>query len=196
MGRKYNKLTNRIIDVTEKAAERVNLSETSQFVLVQPNVAMVYPNQSISKYPSGFGARGNQERLTQNDIFTIYSKTDESSSLDTLVYLPPEQANFQNGYKLKAYFIIYRTNILFQTNNKTLGNLSSNVVAAGIKAAQIQNLTQPVVIKFKLKTRVSENKSINCVSWNKYLDGNRGGWSTEGCSYEGRDNNYIICHCR
>ena len=194
----HNKVSNRLINVVEKAAERINLSETSQFMIVQPNVAIVYQNQSISKDPLGLGARGNQKGLTQNDIVTIYSNGDKSSSFDTLLYLPPEQANFQSGYKLRTYFIIYRTNILFLTNNQTLGNLSSNVIAASVKARQIHKLTQPVVIKFepKTKTHVSDNESINCVTWNKYLDGNRGGWSTEGCSYEGRDNEYIICHCR
>ena len=180
----------------EKAAESVNLSEIADLKIVQPNVAMIYPNQSISKDPLGFGARGNQEGLKQNDIVTIYSEADESSSFDTLLYLPPEQANFLFGLKLMTYFITYRINVLFRTEKQTLENLVGHVIAAGIRAAQIQNLTQPVVIKFKPKVPIPENESISCVSWNKCLNDKKGGWSKEGCSYEGRDNDYIICHCR
>ena len=198
MGREHNKVTNQLINVIEKASERVDFSETSLLKIVQPNLALVYPNLSNTNDPIGFGAKLNTDKLTYGDIFTIYSKGDKYRSLDTLLYFPTNEASFPPGYKLRTYFITYRTEILFKTSqiNQTLGDLNSHVIAAGVRTAQIQNLTQPVVIKFKPKTRVYSNNAITCVSWDRYLDGNRGGWSNEGCSYEGKDDEYIICHCR
>ena len=198
MGREHNKVTNQLINVIEKASERADFSETSLLKIVQPNLALVYPNISNTNDPIGFGAKLNTDKLTHDDIFTIYRKGDKYRSLDTLLYFPTNEASFPPGYKLRTYFITYRTEILFKTSqpNQTLGDLNSHVIAAGVRTARIQNLTQPVVIKFKPKTRVYDNHVITCVSWNRYLDGNRGGWSNEGCSYEGRDDDYIICHCR
>ena len=145
----------------------------------------------------GFGGSRNQDIFTQDDILPLYSKADNHSSFAALLYLPAEQAGFELDYKKRIYFVTYRTNILFVTDNHTMGNLSSPVIAADVQSAHIQNLTQPVVIKFKrMAPNVSGNESITCVSWNHYLDENRGGWSKEGCSFKGRDNDYIICHCR
>ena len=109
------------------------------------------------------------------------------------MYLPKEQTGFPSGYKLRTYFITYRTNILFMKENETLG---SDVIGVGVRGAQIQNLTLPVVIKFKPKIPLSGNELITCVSWDQYLDKNRGGWSKEGCSYKRIENDSIICHCR
>ena len=145
---------------------------------------------------AGFGGNRNQDILTKDDILTLYSKAD-NSSFTTLLYLPAEQAGFELDYKTRMYFITYRTNILFVTDNHTMGNLSSLVIAAGVRGAHIHNLAQPVVIKFKpMAVNVSGKESITCVSWNHYLDENIGGWSKEGCSFKGKDNDYIICHCR
>ena len=193
LGRRHNKVTNLLINAIEKAAERVDVSKTSQLKLIQQNLAVVYPNPVISFGPLGFGSKPrNQEPLTEDGIFTLY-KGDKHHSIDTLVYLPKEQTGFPSGYKLRTYFITYRTNILFMKDNETLG---SDVIGVGVRGAQIQNLTLPVVIKFKPKIPVSGNELITCVSWDQYLDKNRGGWSKEGCSYKGRENYSIICHCR
>ena len=153
----------------------------------------MYPSQNVSMGPVGFGGNRNQDKFTQNDIFTIYNKR---CSADALLYLPKEQSGFPSGYRKRTYFINYRKDILFQTDNQTLGNLNSDVIAASVRDAQIQNLTEPVVIKFKPKVPVFNSETITCVSWNQHLGGNRGGWSTEGCSYKGNDDDYIICHCR
>ena len=184
-----------LISAIEKVAERADSSQTSQLKIVQPNLAMVFPNSSLSTGLVGLGSNKNQDIFTQDDILIIYNKEDEHSSFDTLLFLPEEQPSFAPDYKKRTYFITYRTNTLFVTDNQT-GNLSSLVIAAGVRGAQIQNLTQPVVIKFKPNAIVSGYESITCVSWNRYLDENRGGWSKEGCSFKGRDNDYIICHCR
>ena len=194
LGRKHNKVTNMLISAIEKVAERADSSQMSQLKIVQPNLAMVFPNSSLSTGLVGLGCNKNQDIFTEDDILTIYNKEDEHSSFDTLLFLPEEQPSFAPDYKKRTYFITYRTNTLFVTDNQTMGNLSSLVIAAGVRGAQIQNLTQPVVIKFKPNAPVSG--SITCVSWNRYLDENRGGWSNDGCSFKGRDNDFIICHCR
>ena len=195
-GRKHNKVTNQLVNVIEKSAEHLNYSGTSQVKIVQQNLAIVYPSQNVSIGPVGFGGNRNQDKFTQSDIFTIYTKGYKDHSADILLYLPKEQSGFPSGYNKRTYFINYRTDILFQTDNQTLGNLSSDVIAASVRDAKIQNLTKPVVIKFKPKFSVSDNETITCVSWNQHLGGNRGGWSKEGCSYKGKDDDYIICHCR
>ena len=196
LGRKHNRVTNKLLSAIEKVAERADSSQTSQLKIVQPNLAMVFPNSSLSTGLVGLGSNKNQDLFREDDILIIYNKEDEHSSFDTLLFLPEEQPSFAPDYKKRTYFITYRTNVLFVTDNQTMGILSSLVIAAGVRGAQIQNLTQPVVIKFKPNAPVSGYESITCVSWNRYLDENRGGWSKEGCSFKGRDNDYIICHCR
>ena len=180
----------------EKAVRRVNVSETSQLKIIQPNLAVIYPNVTLSSGLIGFEANRNQDNLTQDNLVTLYKNEAKCSSFDTQLWLPPDQEGFQSDYKMRTYFITYRTSVLFGTGSQTSWNLSSDVVASGVNDVQIENLLQPVVIKFKPTAPVSGNENITCVSWNQYLDGNRGGWSNDGCSYEGRDNEYIICHCR
>ena len=180
----------------EKAVRRVNVSETSQLKIIQPNLAVIYPNVTLSSGLIGFEANRNQDNLTQDNLVTLYKNEAKCSSFDTQLWLPPDQEGFQSDYKMRTYFITYRTSVLFGTGSQTSWNLSSDVVASGVNDVQIENLLQPVVIKFKPTTPVSGNENITCVSWNQYLDGNRGGWSNDGCSYDGRDNEYIICHCR
>ena len=180
----------------EKAVRRVNVSETSQLKIIQPNLAVIYPNITLSSGLIGFEASRNQDNLTQDNSVTLYKNGDKSSSFDAQLFLPPAQEGFQSDYKMRTYFITYRTSVLFGTGSQTSWNLSSDVVASGVNDVQIENLLQPVVIKFKPTAPVSGNENITCVFWNQYLDRNRGGWSNNGCSYEGRDNEYIICHCR
>ena len=175
----------------EKAVRRVNVSETSQLKIIQPNLAVIYPNVTLSSGLIGFEANRNQDNLV-----TLYKNEAKCSSFDTQLWLPPDQEGFQSDYKMRTYFITYRTSVLFGTGSQTSWNLSSDVVASGVNDVQIENLLKPVVIKFKPTAPLSGNENITCVSWNQYLDGNRGGWSNDGCSYDGRDNEYIICHCR
>ena len=196
LGRKNNKVTNLLINAMEKAVRQENISEKSQLKIIQQNLAVVYPNMTLSSGLTGFETERIQDKLTQDSIDAVYKNEAKSSSFDTQLWLPPVQEGFQSDYKMRTYFITYRTSVLFGTGSQTSWNLSSDVVASGVNDVQIENLLQPVVIKFKPTAPVSGNENITCVSWNQYLDGNRGGWSNDGCSYEGRDNEFIICHCR
>ena len=142
----------------EKAVRRVNISEKSQLKIIQQNLAVVYPNMTLSSGLTGFETKRTQDKLTKDSIDAVYKNEAKSISFDTQLWLPPDQEGFQSDYKMRTYFITYRTSVLFGTSSQTSWNLSSDVVASGVNDVQIENLLQPVVIKFKPTAPVSGNE--------------------------------------
>ncbi|EFX70367.1 hypothetical protein DAPPUDRAFT_257207 [Daphnia pulex] len=59
-------------------------------------------------------------------------------------------------------------------------------------------LHKPIQILFRPKSKTTEETKhlLRCVFWNEQMDSGNGGWSTDGCWYEGTDQNGMaICLC-
>ncbi len=59
-------------------------------------------------------------------------------------------------------------------------------------------LHKPIKILFRPKSKTTEETKhlLRCVFWNEQMDSGNGGWSTDGCWYEGTDQNGMaICLC-
>ncbi|XP_031559855.1 adhesion G protein-coupled receptor L3-like isoform X2 [Actinia tenebrosa] len=72
---------------------------------------------------------------------------------------------------------------------------SSPVISASLKGREVANLTEPVIIMFKLPPEMIEANQTKCVWWDFTAKNGRGGWSTEGCELQGVLNDTVMCEC-
>lgn len=149
----------------------------------------------------------NSENVIVKKIFLHKYKLEEgikfSQGSGTITI--PVEALPKNQTDESIYFVYYKTNKFF-TEKKRLEELCVNgytvikervytpVISSEIVGQKTQNLSEPVILKFKANETADLSESA-CVYWDFQADGDKGGWSSEGCTLESVVNQTITCHC-
>ncbi|KAK3727870.1 hypothetical protein QZH41_010595 [Actinostola sp. cb2023] len=103
----------------------------------------------------------------------------------------------ENGFTSEALQKVERKGLSYTVErvNDRIVTESSPVIAASLRGRQVVNLTQPVIIMFKLPPEMIEANNTKCVWWDFNAKAGRGGWSTAGCDLQEIVNDTIICEC-
>ncbi|XP_071797056.1 uncharacterized protein [Asterias amurensis] len=104
---------------------------------------------------------------------------------------------------LQASFIVYADDTLFQTGvmegsngtNNVTTIVAGSIVSLAVEGVELKNLTDPVVINFKILPNVSQEDvdTIKCVFWE--FGEESGFWSTEGCQLAEMTDDKVSCVC-
>ncbi|KAJ8301740.1 hypothetical protein KUTeg_020727 [Tegillarca granosa] len=214
--RKANKKTsaaNRIIKRFEKVAETSEVEDDGKLKIVEENVAMEIWRLDMQQNPIiGMAAmKYKEERLRKTfidkDIITIYNESQLYDDVEAAIELPSDlvqDAMAEKGKQTRLVMVVYRDGRLFKASelspeddaihNEELGKLNSFVISASIGGKKIQGLKNKVKTVFTPLQKTQDSAPI-CAFWDFDLNDHRGGWSSEGCVYDGTVNGHEICLC-
>ncbi|XP_071797059.1 uncharacterized protein [Asterias amurensis] len=118
-----------------------------------------------------------------------------------IIYLLRQAGNSTTS--LQASFIVYADDTLFQTGvtegsngtNNATTKVAGSIVSLAVEGVELKNLTDPVVIDFKILPSVSQEDvdTIKCVFWE--FGEESGFWSTEGCQLAEMTDDKVSCDC-
>ncbi|XP_069786813.1 adhesion G-protein coupled receptor G6 isoform X2 [Narcine bancroftii] len=94
----------------------------------------------------------------------------------------------------RIQFAFFKRTGLFQGQQRF--RLQSFVVASSVGNISINNLSEPVKIRIKLKKSELETSKMHCAFWDFALKNGSGGWKTDGCWADPKSGaNETICFC-
>ncbi|XP_033630633.1 adhesion G-protein coupled receptor G4-like isoform X2 [Asterias rubens] len=153
------------------------------------------------------GSRSPQEgSLDGTEIKTFTNASEIPSDVVASIKLPANimyllrQGNSTTS--LQASFIVYADDTLFQTGvmegsngtNNVTTKVAGSIVSLAVEGVKLKNLTDPVVIDFKILPSVSrEDDTIKCVFWEFGEESSF--WSTEGCQLAEITDDKVSCDC-
>jgi hypothetical protein len=201
------------IDVTDSVE-----STTSQrnFPVKEPCIAAGSWNRVNDSDVIGFTVTTIKKTIVEARILSSYPTNEEIEKSNAVVYLP-----FQEIYeKEQITFIAYPNTRLVDAAAAT-GEFKSKVFTPDASQQEgwsqsedlytgnggmVQvclnpapaRLHKPIEILFKpnCSTPEEDKHLLRCVYWDNQMDSGNGGWSTDGCWYEGTDQNGMaICLC-
>lgn len=106
---------------------------------------------------------------------------------------------------VSIYFVFYKNNKFFKNSTMletkcvngftvTKHRTYTPVISGEVVGTDTQNLSEPVVLRFKMNSNATLEDSA-CVYWDFKGNNEKGKWSTEGCSVHSVTGNVIECHC-
>nr|XP_012773042.2 adhesion G-protein coupled receptor G4 isoform X1 [Maylandia zebra]XP_023010521.2 adhesion G-protein coupled receptor G4 isoform X1 [Maylandia zebra] len=99
----------------------------------------------------------------------------------------------------RVQFQFYGTHELFQdldiNNAQSNWTLNSYVVSASINDSKIMNLEDRVVVTFSHQVPTKPRDKVQCMFWDFYKNGGRGGWNSSGCETESISPYQTSCLC-
>ena len=106
---------------------------------------------------------------------------------------------------VSIYFVFYKNNKFFRKpkvvelkciNGFTVTKERSYtpVISGDIVGSESKNLSEPIILKFKMNTNVTLEESA-CVYWDFKANNGKGNWSTKGCKVHSIVGRTIECHC-
>lgn len=120
-------------------------------------------------------------------------KSTQDSDTSVSIRLPSSLLKDYNA--TRVYFFNFKNDKLFpHKGNRTNKFINSEIVSASIKDREVRNLSDPVVIEFKL-TDKNYSRNGSCVYWDFKANSGYGGWSKDGCSLETIDDSRVRCRC-
>ncbi|XP_071797065.1 adhesion G-protein coupled receptor G7-like isoform X2 [Asterias amurensis] len=154
------------------------------------------------------GSRSPQEgSLDGTEIKTFTNASEIPNDVVASIKLPANiiyllrQGNSTTS--LQASFIVYADDTLFQTGvmegsngtNNVTTKVAGSIVSLAVEGVKLKNLTDPVVIDFKILPSVSQEDvdTIKCVFWE--FGEESGFWSTEGCQLAEMTDDKVSCDC-
>ncbi|XP_071797063.1 uncharacterized protein [Asterias amurensis] len=154
------------------------------------------------------GSRSPQEgSLDGTEIKTFTNVSEIPNDVVASIKLPANiiyllrQGNSTTS--LQASFIVYADDTLFQTGvtegsngtNNVTTKVAGSIVSLAVEGMELKNLTDPVVIDFKILPSVSQEDvdTIKCVFWE--FGEESGFWSTEGCQLAELTDAKVSCDC-
>ncbi|KAI7793726.1 adhesion G-protein coupled receptor G2 [Triplophysa rosa] len=81
----------------------------------------------------------------------------------------------------RVQFNFYQKSTFFQDEELVNRSLISGILSASVANLTISNLQKKVTITLQ-HTETPGNRTVSCAFWNLSLNGDRGGWSSEGCT--------------
>ncbi|XP_013400610.1 uncharacterized protein LOC106166554 isoform X2 [Lingula anatina] len=210
VAQRFDNSSSRITGALERFARKFKLRGRKKKRFVRPNVAIeiwdVDPNDPVIGLQSRMG-QGNGE-LNNNDLSTIYGANTSGidySETDAAIILPKEIFD-RDSKTSRVTFTVYQESSFFLSQQElnssvqfdSIHTSNSRVVAAAVGGKQIKGLQQPVVTVYKPLKNFSDSYQFNntvCEFWDFSLNGGFGGWSSDGCTYQGMKNGRYVCHC-
>ena len=188
----------------QKYLESVNITRSGKVDQIEENLAVYTQEIDPSNFQGAAVASvgGTKEDFQRKNNFVIRANERSSPSFGSYASLTLPQSLF-NNFKMNSptqtriTFVVYRKTSLFES---ALQNRDDNViknsfvVSAGIKGYDVKNLTSPIITTFEPFNKSTDYYTA-CAYWDFSLQNGYGDWSSEGCSYIGRRNGKIICHC-
>nr|CAH0104256.1 unnamed protein product [Daphnia galeata] len=164
----------------------------------------------------GFSVATKKNSIVRTSVLSLYPTSEEMEQYNTVVLLP-----FQHiSEKEKVTFIAYpdaRNNDASAASEKFASKVfmadkwqpdrwsqSKDLYTGNGGMVQVHlnptppRLQKPIKILFRPKFPTTEDKSqlLRCVFWNEQMNSGYGGWSTDGCWYNGTDQNGMeVCLC-
>lgn len=164
----------------------------------------------------GFSVATKKNSIVRTSVLSLYPTSEEMEQYNTVVLLP-----FQHiSEKEKVTFIAYPDARIIDASaasekfaskvfmadkwqpdrwsqSKDLYTGNGGMVQVHLNPTP-PRLQKPIKILFRPKFPTTEDKSqlLRCVFWNEQMNSGYGGWSTDGCWYNGTDQNGMeICLC-
>ncbi|XP_030620999.1 adhesion G-protein coupled receptor G1-like [Chanos chanos] len=109
---------------------------------------------------------------------TLPAPQKQKRKVNPSVYLPP--ALKPSGRKRSKVFCTYLPNSTFSQRGPSTSRILEDVVEISVENEIIQNLTDPVRIRFHHHD-ISVEESVSCVSWDTRKDANEIIWRKDGC---------------
>ncbi|XP_046542698.1 adhesion G-protein coupled receptor G6-like [Haliotis rubra] len=195
----------RIVENLEKFSMKTDIGTAKNMRLVTPNVAMEVWNLDAGMAPViGLGATVGgswSSPLTNPRILTIRDRLDSSlAEFDVAIELPRElvvKNMHGESNTTRLSMLIYRKTGLFTpVVNSSLGLVNSAVISATLGGKKIEGLNDMIRMAFRpfVDTR-NHLKTTKCAFWDFLDNHGMGGWSTEGCYYNGTMFGLDICMC-
>ncbi|XP_050414170.1 uncharacterized protein LOC126828473 isoform X2 [Patella vulgata] len=198
----HNKAASRILANMEEIANKAQLGKEKTIRLVTPNIAMEIWELNETDTPViGLGAKVSQSwsnPLTEPRIMTIMDRFDKQlEDFDVAIELPENLVKDRQkaGHPTRLSMFIYRKVGLFKSNSSSL-MVNSPIISASVAGQKVENLQEKVRMVFRpFKTTADRADKTKCVFWDFKLDNYQGGWSTEGCVYDGILYDKDCCMC-
>ncbi|XP_073758122.1 adhesion G-protein coupled receptor G2 isoform X3 [Callorhinus ursinus] len=185
-------LAQRLLKIVDDIGLQLNFS-TKTITLTSPSLALAVIRVNASNFDTTtFAAQDPanlqvslETRAPENSIGVI---TLPSSLMSNLPANDVELAS-------RVQFNFFETPALFQ--DPFLENLSliSYVISSSVANLTVKNLTRNVTVTLKHIKPSQDDLTVRCVFWDLGRNGDRGGWSSDGCSVKDRKQNQTICTC-
>ncbi|XP_066910546.1 adhesion G-protein coupled receptor G6-like [Clytia hemisphaerica] len=132
----------------------------------------------------------NDEKIeiefNNHDNLTVVGNIGQVSS----IYIP--ETTFTDILSdIKIISTAYKKDTFFSTTPSNKTQTGSYIMSASIKSQHIENLTDPIKLKFKIDETKCDASNGTCVFWE--TDGNY--WSTRGCTTLVNSKNEVTCEC-
>ena len=194
----------RILLSLHKYLENVNITRNGKVDQVEENLAVYTQEIDPNNFPGAAVASlgGTKEDFLKKNNFVVRANEKSAPSFSSYASLTLPRSLFDHFRRssrgqTRIMFVVYRKTSLFESTSQNRDNnvvKNSFVVSASITGYNVKNLTSPIITTFE-----PFNKSTNyytvCAYWDFNLQNGYGDWSSKGCSYIGRRNGKIICHC-
>lgn len=204
---------NRIIKSLERYADNADLAKQDRIRFVSDNMVVeIWDINPASQTVIGLAAENKGEvkdmPFKTENIATVYENARSlEAQVDAAIELPKEVfARKEKGESIsnRLSMMLFRKSQLFEASineggpkviqaDEQFANLNSYIISARISGRQVNGLQEKIKIIFKpIK---NHNGARSCVWWDFSMYNSTGGWSTEGCLYDGKINGREICLC-
>ena len=166
--------------------------ENASFSYRTPNIAMLVTEINSSNVFYGVGL-SKTENITTN-VFKTCSTNRDYSQVEAAAFLQfhnkYSQINSSLNGTTKIGFMMYKNSILFpRFDNANRTNITTPVIS-------VSNFNNDQKSKVELIFPSFYNsQQSDCVFWDFTLNDNLGGWSHDGCTFQGRIDGHVICKC-
>ena len=146
-------LFNRLLKILGDVGERLSISAIKTFT-VSKNKFSIAATQEMAQSFNGisFSYKTNPGKQQLNSVEISKNNTKQGNDNDEVsVYLPPSVSKkFQalENTSLKLVFLVYNEAALFQGSRGS--HVNSKVISAEIRNKAIKNLSEPVVLNYKM----------------------------------------------
>uniref|UniRef100_A0A3P8UGF1 Adhesion G-protein coupled receptor G2 n=2 Tax=Cynoglossus semilaevis TaxID=244447 RepID=A0A3P8UGF1_CYNSE len=187
---------NRLIQIVDTVGIKLSLSGDRGVLSAESLVLAVravdgtnFPTTSVNI----FGTNSVQLRALGR------SRSKRSDSALGSVVLPPGLTDGlspqQQQQANRVQFTYFSSTAFFQDETLDNTTMVSPVLGSSVANLSISNLTENVLFTIQNLQPVPENFTASCVFWDFSVNGDRGGWSSEGCSVVNSTAEATTCSC-
>ena len=185
----------RLIKSVETFSEKLDFPEEGESRTIIDSTNMVVSLVTVKRENTSrlnFSADANNVKV--NGIKNLSKKALEKFK----IHLSLSKQAFLKAKSTKVVFILYRKTSFFKITKNKKVSIRGYIIAASLESSRtmIANLQEPVILRYpKSKNNMGVSKTL-CVFWNFKSHIKLGGWSENGCKFQGNDHdNYDECHC-
>ncbi|XP_037125445.1 adhesion G-protein coupled receptor G2 [Syngnathus acus] len=95
----------------------------------------------------------------------------------------------------RVHFNFYQKSTLFQDSSLGTRRLNSGILGASLANLTVTGLEEEIVISLRNLESIPANYVATCVFWDFALNGQSGGWNTNGCTVRNSTDDVTVCGC-